>query len=308
MPNGQPISRYELVDLRVFLAIVDEGSISRGAIRSHLAPSSVSERIAGLELSLGTTLLERLPRGVMPTLAGQVFADHARRCLAQLEQMHADLAPYATGLKGHVTLFVNNTALTSCLPEMLASFFAAHPQVYVTLKEAMSAEIVSAAAHGRADVGIVAGGVDHPELVFSPFIDVRLVMLVPRGHALASRQDVRLLECLSETFVSLHSGAAIHTFLMDRATELGHRPNVRIQVNDYTSVKRLVGSGAGIALAPDTVAELEDGNVAVVRLREGWAHRGSRICLRNSGTEASPNVRLLVEHLAEQARTWKASA
>lgn len=82
---------YDLTDLKVFVAVAEEGNVSRGAERCHLAPSSASLRVKNLEDSVGVTLLSRHPRGVALTAAGQVLVEHARRCLAQLDQMRSDL-------------------------------------------------------------------------------------------------------------------------------------------------------------------------------------------------------------------------
>ena len=106
---------YDLTDLKVFLAVAEEGNLSRGAERCSLAPSSVSLRIKGLEETLGTPLLIRQSRGVSLTPAGHVLVEHARRCMAQLAQMTTDLQPFANGLIGHVTFFANNNAISRIL-------------------------------------------------------------------------------------------------------------------------------------------------------------------------------------------------
>jgi DNA-binding transcriptional LysR family regulator len=175
---------YDLTDLKVFLAVAEEGNVSRGAERCHLAPSSVSLRIKGLEENIGTALLTRQARGVTLTPAGHVLVEHARRCVAQLEQMHVDLLPFARGLTGHVTFFANNNAISSHLPDDLARFFTLYPSVRITLEERMSHDIVAAVASGRADIGVVALETEHPELDFLPYREDRLVLLAPLGSPL----------------------------------------------------------------------------------------------------------------------------
>ena len=94
--------KYSLTDLRLFIAIAECESLTHGAERAFLAPSSASHRIKMLEASLGTTLLHRRARGVELTRAGEIFLRHARQVFARLEQMHSDLAPFAEGVQGHV--------------------------------------------------------------------------------------------------------------------------------------------------------------------------------------------------------------
>jgi DNA-binding transcriptional LysR family regulator len=272
---------YDLVDLRVFLTVVDEGNLTHGAQRCNLAPSSVSARIRALEESLGTPLLERRPRGVVPTPAGIVFAEHARRCVAQLEQMHADLFPFSQGVTARVILFANTNALSSFLPDDLGRFFRAHPSVRITLEERNSNNIIAAVAESRADVGVVAIDNEHPQLEFHPYRSDELVLLVPTDSPLRNKPVVRFVDCLDYPFISLQQGAAIHTYLVNHAAALGARLDVRVQVSGYRAIARLVASGAGIGVVPRSAIQLEDQqNLVMLRLGEPWARRDLRICVR----------------------------
>lgn len=277
---------YDLTDLRLFLAIAEEANVSRGAERCHLAASSASLRIKNLEETIGVTLFTRLARGVTLTAAGQVFREHAGRCLAQLEQMHADLRPYTLGMTGHVTVFANNNAISTHLPGDLAVFFAAYPSVKITLEERMSHDIVAAVAAGRAEVGVVALEHEHPGLEFLPYRKDELVLLTPMGHLLAEQTSTSFSKCLGQPFISLQSGAALHTFLMNHATALGGRLDVRVQVSGYRAIARLVTSGAGIGIVPRTAIEERDqGQLAVVELVEPWSQRDLRVCIPRHPSE-----------------------
>lgn len=278
---------YDLVDLRVFLAVVEEGNLTHGAQRCNLAPSSVSARIRELEQSLGTPLLQRQPRGVAPTPAGLVLAEHARRCVAQLEQMHADLYPFSQGVTGRVTLFANNNAISSFLPDDLGRFFKTHPSVRITMEERNSSNIIGPVVEGRADVGVVAIETEHPQLAFYPYRRDELVLLVPSDSPLRSNPAVRFADCLGYPFISLLQGAAIHTYLINHAAALGARLDVRVQVSGYQAIARLVASGAGIGVVPRSAILLTDEkNLALLRLEEPWARRDLRICIRRG---AEPN-------------------
>jgi DNA-binding transcriptional LysR family regulator len=145
--------RFDLSDLRLFLNVVEAGSITHGAEHMHLAIAAASTRIRNMEAALGTPLLHRGRQGVQPTPAGRTLVHHARLLLQQAERMHAELAQYAEGIKGQVRLLSNTNALTEFLPEPLSDFLAAHPQVNIDLEERLSDEIVAAVADGTADIG-----------------------------------------------------------------------------------------------------------------------------------------------------------
>jgi DNA-binding transcriptional LysR family regulator len=293
---------YDLTDLKIFVAVAEEGNLSRGAERCHLAASSVSLRIKNLEDAVGAALLTRHPRGVALTAAGQVLVEHARRCLAQLDQMRADLLPFTQGMTEHVTVFANNNALSSYLPADLARFFTAYPSVRITLEERLSHDIVGAVIAGRADVGVVALESEHPALEFLPYRKDQLILLAPMGHRLADGPSVSFAECLGFPFISLQSGAALHTFLMNQASALGERLDVRVQVSGYRAIARLVSSGAGVGIVPRSAIERTDrGKVAVIDLTESWSQRDLRVCVRRLPAEKNLYRDKLVEILCAQA-------
>lgn len=295
--------RYSLTDIKLFVAVADAGNVSRGAAACFLAPSSASLRIKHLEETLGVELFTRLPRGVVLTRPGQVMLEHCRRCLAELEQMHADLAPYARGVKGHVTLFANSTAVASFLPADLAAFLRERPSVRVNLEERLSHDIVAAVAEGRADLGVVTWQGDHPDLTLQPYREDELIVIAPPGLRLGGRGGVRFLDCLSQPFVSLHSGTAIHTFLAGKAAALGHHMDVRIQVAAFSAVMSLVRSGSGIAVIPRSVVRhAAPEGLRTIRLREPWAVRVLRVCWRRDESQLSEHARSLVRLLCEPSR------
>lgn len=271
---------YDLTDLRLFVAIAEAKNLTRGAERVHLAPSSASHRMRLLEASIGTALLLREPRGVALTRAGEALLRHARQVFAQLEQMHADLTPYAKGVRGHVSLWANTHATHTFLPDSLSTFLKRHPQVTITLEEHTSPEVVMAVARGEVDVGVVADLVEGAEVELIPYRADRLVLIAPADHPLAQQASTRFAEVLDYPFVMLHSGSAIHTFTMNAAAALGRHLEVRIQVRSFEAVCRMVSAGVGLGMVP--LSAVTEGSVplAVVELEEPWAQRDLKVCVR----------------------------
>lgn len=290
---------YDLTDLRLFVAMAEERNLTRGAARAFLAPSSASHRLRRLEDALQTPLFDRQPRGLEPTRAGEALLRHARQVFACIEQMHAELSPYASGIRGQVSLWANTHATHSYLPDDLAGFLKRHPQVSVSLEERTSTEIAMAVAHGEIDVGVLAdAGAQGAGVVLWPYRQDRLVLIVPQGHALAQRASVAFAEVLDQAFVMLHSGSAIHTFTMNAAAALGRHLDLRIQVRSFEAVCRMVGAGVGIGLVPRSAvprAGLSEPPV-VVALDEAWAQRDLQVCVRQ-GVELSGFASALVQHL-----------
>src|SRR3954464_4014096 len=193
--------RFDFADLSLFRHVVEAGSITHGAERSHLALAAASTRIRNMEEALGAPLLVRSRQGVAPTQAGRTLLAHARTILRQAERLREDLSAYAGGLAGQVRILSNTNALTEFLPEALSSFLASHPHVSVDLEERLSDEIVGLIAEGGGDVGIVAGTVDVGALQTYPFRSDRFVVVTAAGHPLAGRGSVSFAQVLDYDLV-----------------------------------------------------------------------------------------------------------
>jgi molybdate transport repressor ModE-like protein len=174
--------RFDLVDLRLFLFVVEASSITHGAARAGMALASASERVRLMEESLGAPLLERHRRGVRATAAGAALAHHAQLVVQQLERMRGELSEFADGFRARVRLLANTTATAEFLPATLAAFLAQHPLIDIELEERSSREIVRAVAGNLAEIGVVGDEVNPAkELQTFPFAEDRLVLIaLPR--------------------------------------------------------------------------------------------------------------------------------
>ena len=291
--------RFDLADLRLFLNVVEAGSITHGAERAHLAIAAASTRIRNMEAALGIPLLHRERQGVKPTEAGRTLVQHARIMLQQFERMHGDLGQYADGIRGQVRLLSNTNALTEFLPEPLSAFLAAHPQVNIDLEERLSDEIVTAIADGTADIGIVAGTVMMAGLETLPFRTDRFVLVVAQSHPLASAERSSFAEVLDCDFVGLDRTSALQRFLSEKAERIGRRLKLRVQLRGFDAVCRLVECNVGIGVVPATTAERHAKTMSIhrIELTDEWALRKLTICVRRQD-DLPLYAQALVRHLA----------
>ncbi|MDR5827166.1 LysR substrate-binding domain-containing protein [Caballeronia sp. LP006] len=288
--------RFDLTDMRLFLTVIERGSITAGAQAMHLALASASERIAGMESALGASLFERNRRGVQTTAAGDAFARHARMILAQVEQMRGELRTYATGLKGRIRLLSNTAALAAFLPPRLAHFLAAYPDLSIDLDERPSADIVQAIAEGRADLGIVADFTDLGNLQTHLVAEDQLVVMMNRAHRMANEHAVAFAEIVGDAFVGL-ADAALEMHLAERASRLGRQLEYRIHMRSIDNVAMLVEAGIGLAILSQASAELvRRPGLAVVPLSEPWATRRLHLCAR-AFDALTPHASLLAQQL-----------
>ncbi|MDR3639989.1 MAG: LysR family transcriptional regulator [Humidesulfovibrio sp.] len=289
---------FDLTDLRLFLHIVESGSITSGAELSHLALASASARIRGMENYLEVELLARGRRGVTPTQAGLALVRHARTVLAQWDRMLGDLTEYAKGLKGHVRLLCNTASLTEFLPDLLSTYLTKHPNVSIDVHEKLSAEIVQDVVDGKADLGVVAKATDVGELETLPFRQLILVVVASPRHPLAARRSVSFSEVLEHDIVGMFEGSSIQTYMEGHAARAGKRINYRVRLRGFLAMGRMVENNVGVAIIPDTAAQRckETMDIRTLRLTDPWAKRQLMLCMQRFD-ELPVHVRELVETL-----------
>lgn len=291
--------RFDLTDLRLFLSVVEGGSLTAGARVMHLALASVSERMAGMETALGAPLLERNRRGVATTAAGDALVRHARTILGQVEQMRGELRTYATGLKGRIRLLSNTAASATFVPHRLCQFLVAHPDLSIDLDERPSVEIVQALVDGRADLGLVADSADLGLLQTHPIASDQLVLVTGRAHRLAAAGGVALADLFREDLVGF-ADSALEAHLAERAARLGRQLDYRIRLRNVEQVALYVEAGVGVAILSEAVARTLGRELAIVPLAEAWAARELYLCARDFAA-LTPHARLLAQQLGWHA-------
>ncbi|WP_042877244.1 LysR substrate-binding domain-containing protein [Cupriavidus necator] len=292
--------RFDLVDLKLFTHIAEAQSLTGGAQRSHLSLAAASTRIKNLEEHVGVKLLSRSSQGVKVTGAGETLLAHARRVLRQLEQLSGDLQEYVSGVKGHVRVFANTTAMSEFLPAVLRTYLVNHPDVTIDMHERLSPDIVRAVQEGMVDIGIIAGNVRTEGLEVMPYRRDRLVLATALSHPLAEHDSVDFIETLDYDFIGLPEASAIHSFLKRAAADLQRELRWRVQVSNFETACRMIEANVGIGVLPESTAARHAGTMAlrIVQLNDEWAERKLQICVADLGALplfARKLVDLLVE-------------
>jgi DNA-binding transcriptional LysR family regulator len=293
---------FDLVDMRLMVHVAAANSLTKGAEASHISLPAASTRIKNLEESIGTKLLYRTSQGVTLTPPGQAFVHHARTVLGQIEHLRGDLQEYAKGVKGHLRVFANTTALGEFLPPVLRNYLLSHPDVNIDLRERLSHDIIRAVTEGQTDIGIVAGMERTENLQTIPYRRDRLVLVVPEAHAMARETRVAFADTLEHDHIGLHESSAIHGFLRQVCDQL-HRPlKLRIQVGNFEAACRMIEASVGLGVLPESAARRHALTMAItiVPLSDAWAIRAMQICVRN--LDALPTfARELVDLLVADA-------
>ena len=289
--------RFDLTDLRLFVAVVEAGSITHGAAEAGLSLPAASERLREMETAAGVKLLDRGRRGVTLTEAGETLLHHARLILTQLARMHGEVGQLAKNLRGTVRLLANTAAMAEFLPARLAPWLAIHPQADIVAKEPQSADIARSIALGLAEIGVLSDLVETTGLTLRPFVTDRLVVVAGRDHAPAATRHLRLADLDGQHFIGLTEGA-LQDHLDAQAARIGLRFRPRIRLRGFDDICRMASAGAGVGIVPETAARRwrKSMQISVKRLAEDWAVRRLSLCTR-SDTELTPLAQSLLEHL-----------
>jgi DNA-binding transcriptional LysR family regulator len=302
MPNPINPSRVDFVTLKLFCAVAKAQSITKGAQECSLALSAASRRISELEETVGLVLLDRSAKGVTLTQAGHTVMQHALRLFQGFEQFSYEIGDYSKGIKGHVRLWANMSALSEFLPSALASFLVQHPQIQVEVEEQLSSDIVKALVDGIADIGVFAEGTPVTGLDTVVIGGDELVIACSKDHPLHKNKNkiVSFKECLQYDFVGLNRGSALLELTSRHAEKLGERMRLRIQVRSYDAMCKMISANLGIGVMPIQAcsAHLQAMDLAAIKIKDSWSAR-NLLLATNASTALSPSSALLVAFLKE---------
>lgn len=283
--NINPL-HFDLQSLRLFILAAEAGSLTRAAEHAHLTLSAVSKRIAELERIADCALFVRLPRGLELTPAGQGLLEHARGILDGVNRMAADISDFAVGVRGHVRVWANTSAVVQFLPGDLARFLSANPQVRISMEEKLSEQVINAVEDGKADIGVFSDNIPAPALERVPYRQDKLVLLVPTTHPLATAEAVAFSDTLAYDYVGLASGSSLLRRMTDAAVAADKILRLRIQVSSFDGICRMIEAGLGIGILPELAGRLwiKGAGLRAVSLTDPWAIRTLWLGIRSAQT------------------------
>ncbi len=268
------LPRMELHDLRCFVAVAEEGSITGAADRLHMTQPPLSVRMRQLERELGVGLLERHGRGVEPTAAGRALLERARRLLADGEATVAAVRSVGHGVRGELTISIGSAVAPSLLAGLGRGLLAGAPDLELTVRDSPAERVLEEVRHGDAHAGLLhlpapePGG---PRLLLESAVVVRepVVAVLPADHAAVSDELVDLRELIGAPLVVLGREAALglHDRVIGAWAAAGGAPGDVLEAGTVPTALALVEAGVGPALLPLTLARAAPPDVVVALLR-----------------------------------------
>ena len=292
--------------LLYFVAVAEEGSFTRAAVRLDIQQPPLSRQIKLLERDLGLQLFHRKPRGVELTAAGRVLLTEARTTLSQLERGLEATRRTARGEQGRLSLGIAPTApFHPLVPRSIRAYRDLFPDVSLTLWEGLSNEVVARFAKAEMDVAFVrAARLHDEELRVTPLLEEDMIVALPDQHSLAQRRGgkkVALARLANDPFIIIGPpGTGIHDETIAACMNAGFSPRIGQQAPRITSTLGLVAAGLGVAIVPESMQRMTMDGVAFRALSDVQPKAFLGLASRRS--DSSPLVRKFISTVRDVAR------
>ncbi|MGR8948201.1 MAG: LysR family transcriptional regulator [Gammaproteobacteria bacterium] len=263
-----------LLQLKYFVAIVEEGSFTRASQRLYVAQPSLSQHVKNLEQELSAELLRRTARGIEPTEEGAELLHHARAILEQLDTARAAVRNASEEASGDVVVGVPPTVSERITVPLILRMRERTPKVAPRIVEGMSGYVLNWLQEGRVDIGVLYGvqqssGIETTEICRE---DLYLISLSDGDN---DTTEVTFNEVASKQLIlpGVHSG--LRSLLESVAQKQQIDLEVGIEVDALSQMRALVAAGVGYTVLPEWAVseEIERGTLAAHRIVEPEVQR-----------------------------------
>lgn len=238
--------------LAALLAVADHGSFTAAARSLHTAQSNVSTHVARLERELDATLVDRSTGRL--TEEGTAVAERARRILAEVDAIGADVASIHDEVAGHARLGVIGTTARWLVPPLIVELQRRHPRVQLVVVDATTTLLVPQLAASALDLAVINLPVDEPEITVERLFDEDAVLVAPTSHPLAGRRRVSLADLAQYELLLSAPGTAFRDELEHAARQAGIHLRARAEIDGMRLLASLAFQGFGAAVLPASAA------------------------------------------------------
>lgn len=260
----------ELRHLRYFLAVAEEGQLTRAAARLHIQQPPLSLQIQELEQELGFALFVRQPRGVALTIPGEAFAASTRELMLDLEHAVTQARRVAQGQVGTVRVALTSSAAFHPLtPTAIRNFRETYPEIAIEMTEVNAAEIIELMLTERADVAVLRKPIDMPDaLRFELLAQEPMLVVLPIGHPLIGTRPIALKRLADQPFIFVRRPGApgMYADFVRACQAKGFEPRVVEEVPRMVTAINLVAAGGGVSLVPASMQRYHQESVRYCRI------------------------------------------
>jgi DNA-binding transcriptional LysR family regulator len=298
-----PFIDFDLRQLEIFCKVVELKSFSKAAEAVFLAQASVSERIANLEKAIGTRLLDRLGRKIVPTRAGELLYKHAVLLLDMKKTARLEMENFLGLKRGEIYLGGSTIPGEYIIPKIIGQFYSKYPLVSVLLIIVDSKEIERLVLEGDLELGVIGSKSSNENIRHNDLWEDRLVLAVPANHKWAEKKAITLNELSEEPFIVREAGSGTmkitEGFLKSRGLKGFDGFNTIAHLGTSTAVKEAIKAELGVSILSSRAieTELNAGVLKTVSIKGLPAIKRSFYLIRDKRRIASPLCQALLEFL-----------
>jgi DNA-binding transcriptional LysR family regulator len=256
-----PSIDFDLRQLEIFCKVVELRSFSKAAQAVFLAQASVSERIANMEQAIGTKLLDRLGRQVVPTKTGEILYKHGILLLDMKRTACLELEDFLGIKQGKIAIGGSTIPGEYILPGILNDFQKKYPSISVELFIADTREIGDRIQQGLLDLGVVGSKDTYKHFIYHELWQDELVLAAPARHPWARKKAIFLTDLLTEPFIAREMGSGtlriLDEYLEQVQPGFTQSLNVIARLGTSTAVKEGIKSGLGVSILSSRALDTE---------------------------------------------------
>lgn len=295
MPQGYAsfgVMPLNLNHLRIFRAVLEQGSITGAATALRISQPAVSRQLAEFESALGTRLVDRLPRGIRPTAAGEILGERARRIFAEEKAAERDIGELLGLHRGRLAVGASTTIGSYLVPQVFGDFLDLHPGVHLDLQIGNTRAVQNDVLDGNLDIGLTEGFADADALEAQVFLHDEMVLIAgshASGGPLTGVDSLLASQLADLPFIVREPGSGTREVIDAALVEHGVVRSPRMVLGSTEAIKNAVVRGLGVAMVSRlTVAlECETGRLREVEIRDLRIRRALH-CLTLRGKGQSP--------------------
>ncbi len=304
----KPSIDFDLRQLEIFCKVVELRSFSKAAKEVYLAQASVSERIATLEAMVGTRLLNRLGRTVVPTAAGERLYNHAISLLDMKRKICLEMEDFLGLKRGEIRIGGSTIPGEYILPGLIGRFHQLYPEISVTLFIGDTEEVESRVVDGHLEFGVIGSRSSKPSLYQRELWEDELVVAIPSDHTWAKRRLVSIRELSQEPFIARERGSGTLKMFEDHlrsssGISLDGFNKIVASLGSSTAVKEGIKSGLGVSVISNKAiaTEVKAGALKSIRIKDLPIKRKFYL-ISDRRRASSPLCKALMNFLIQSAK------
>ncbi len=287
--------------LEIFCAVVELKSFTRAAEAVLLSQPTVSENIRLLEETCGSRLLDRLGREVLPTAAGQILFQYARRIIRLRDEALQAIESHKGHLSGNLILGASTIPGAYILPSLVQGFKSLHPEIQITLNISDTSRTVEALLQGHLELGFIGARLKDQLLECREYSTDELVLAVPPDHRWAGQPPLDPTALLEEPFILRERGSGTRLVMLEALKELSvevSQLQVVAEMGSTEAVRQAIKAGIGVSILSSlSVAEdLQRGSLVQVPIK-GLKILRPIYLVQRKNRQISPLAQAFLDHL-----------